>query len=71
MAGKHVEFLTVSVYLQLFELLQDREEFHLGYTECIETQEWISHIERRKKGYDNMGLEMYSYGVVGACTSIY
>jgi hypothetical protein len=29
-------------------------------------QEWIPHIERRKKGYENMGREMYGYRVVRA-----
>jgi hypothetical protein len=26
-------------------------------------REWIPHIERRKKGYDNMGLDMYGYRI--------
>jgi hypothetical protein len=30
-------------------------------------QEWIPHVERRKKGYDKMGPEMYGYRVVRAC----
>jgi hypothetical protein len=32
-----------------------------------ELQEWILHIERRQKWYDNMGPEMYSYRDVRAC----
>jgi hypothetical protein len=30
-------------------------------------QELTPHIERGKKGYDNMGLEMNGYRVIQAC----
>jgi hypothetical protein len=49
------------------KMMMIQVQYRVYLNSMAKLQELIPHVERRKKGYENMGPEMYGYRVVRAC----